>query len=77
MNTTTTNTKEGSVLPTINTTFTYKNNIYTVVEVGVLSLTARREGALYNTVFDGTSIPVDPEGSNTITKLTHPHFFKK
>ena len=61
---------------TTNTQFTYKGHLYTVVEVGVLSLTARREGAQFNTVFDGTSIPTDPEGSTTITKITHPHFFK-
>ena len=61
---------------TINTQFTYKGQLYTVVEVGPLCLTARREGAQYNTVFDGTSIPVDPEVSTTITNITHPHFFK-
>ena len=65
------------MLPTINTQFTYKNHKYTIIEVGVLSLTARRDGAIYNTVFDGTSIPVDPEASTTPNKITHPHFFKK
>jgi hypothetical protein len=61
---------------TTNTQFTYKGHLYTVVEVSDAFLTARREGAPYNTVFDGTSIPTDPEGSTTITKITHPHFFK-
>lgn len=77
METIQTNTKEATMVPTINTQFTYKNHNYTVVEVGVLSLTARRDGAQFVTVFDGTSIPTDPEGAATITKITHPHFFKK
>ena len=70
------NTHTPTSVATIGTRFTYNGYMFTVIGIGDCYITAHRDGAEYDTIFNGLAIPQDSEMLGIVNKTTHPQFYK-